>query len=189
STRHTRAGRSAAEIDRLAAVVASHVQIEAHGEYESRRNAVRPPVSRTVRLEPKSAADVDGLPDEPPGAPTDERTRVVYEQGLQLARDLAARGRVDDYVVDVQAVGLGEVTLVAVPAELFLALGESIRAATGPDVIVLGYTNGYLGYLLSWDMLPTYETLVSPVRPGSGERIADAAVRAVQAVRRSEERE
>lgn len=189
STRHTRAGRSAAEIDRLAAVVASHVQIEAHGEYESRRNAVRPPVSRTVRLEPKSAADVDGLPDEPPGAPTDERTRVVYEQGLQLARDLAARGRVDDYVVDVQAVGLGDVTLVAVPAELFLALGESIRAATGPDVIVLGYTNGYLGYLPSRDTPPTYETLVSPVRPGSGERVADAAVRAVQAVRRSEERE
>ncbi|WP_026876464.1 hypothetical protein [Jiangella gansuensis] len=88
----------------------------------------------------------------------------MFEQGRRIAHDLASRGHGEPYDVEIQAVGLGGITLVAIPAELFLELGESIRGAAGPDVVVLGYTNGYLGYLPAAQTPPTYETLVSPVQ-------------------------
>ena len=48
--------------------------------------------------------------------------------------------------------------------------------ARWPFVLLLGYTNGYVGYIPSRaayaDM--DYEVLMSPFAPGSGERLANA---------------
>ncbi|WP_053205047.1 hypothetical protein [Jiangella muralis] len=183
STRHTRRGRGPAELARLASLVAAELPLAPSGEPGP--DAVRLPVSRQVRLEPKTAAEVAAATRATAAGGADARARQVFEQGRRIAGELAARG--EPYDVDVQAVRLGGVTLVAVPGELFLELGEAIRAAAGPDVIVLGYTNGYLGYLPSRDTPPTYETLVSPVRPGSGERVADVAVQVARIVAAAEE--
>jgi hypothetical protein len=184
STRHTRQGRSPHEIDRLAAVAADRLELGANRTSQRQVDALRPPVSRVVRLEPKLPAEVDAsIVAAPPTAiRADARSRLVFEQGRRMARELATRTRAEAYDVEIQAVGLAGVTLVAIPAELFLELGESIRAAAGSDVIVLGYTNGYLGYLPSQSTPPTYETLVSPVRLGSGERVVEAAVQAAEEV-------
>ncbi|TDD68171.1 hypothetical protein E1262_16390 [Jiangella aurantiaca] len=180
STRHTRRGRSTAELDRLAALVAGDLRLEP--SHEPGPDAVRLPRSRTVRLAPKTAAEVTAATRATAAEAADERSRQVFEQGRRIARDLAARRRGEPYAVDVQAVRIGGVTLVAIPGELFLELGEAIRAAAGPEVIVLGYANGYLGYLPSRSTPPTYETLVSPVRPGSGEQVVDAAVQVAGSV-------
>lgn len=47
--------------------------------------------------------------------------------------------------------------------------------------MVLGYTNGYLGYLPARDTQPCYETYASPVTSGSSEIVVEAAVAAVAA--------
>ncbi|WP_157987968.1 hypothetical protein [Jiangella endophytica] len=185
STRHTRRGRGTAELDRLAGLVAGDLRLEP--ARESGPDAVRPPVSHPVRLAPKTAAEVTAATRASAADAVDARTRQVFEQGRRIARDLAARRRGEPYDVDLQAVRLGGVTLVAIPGELFLELGEAIRAGAGPDVVVLGYANGYLGYLPSLSTSPTYETLVSPVRPGSGEQVVDAAVEVARSVIHGEE--
>lgn len=192
STRHTRRDRSWSEVGRLGHVVAEHVQIDAlriDGLVASplEQARIRPPSTRVVALEPKRPDEVDvALSFKPDQLPSDERTRLVLEQGRRIAADLAARARTEQYRVAIEAVGLGSVTLVAVPAELFLELGEAIRAGasagSGSAVVVLGYTNGYLGYLAARDTPPTYETLVSPVRRGSGEQLVEAAIALAQEV-------
>lgn len=188
STRHTRQGRTRAETDRLAALVADHLDLAAPRTPRG-AGAVGPPVSRHVRLAAKPPAEVDvATTATPPTAvQADARSLDVFRQGQRMARELAARWHSDTYEVEIQAVRLGGITLVAVPGELFLELGEAIRAAAGGAAVVLGYTNGYLGYLPTRDTPPTYETLVSPVRLGSGEQVADTAARAAAAVA-SEER-
>lgn len=185
STRHTRRGRSRAEIDRLAAAVAGGLSWEA--PYLD--GAVGRPVSLGVRLTAKLPSEVDSEVRPPAAVLADARSRQVFEQGQRIARELAARSRPSSYELELQAVSLAGITLVAVPGELFLELGESIRAAAGSNVVVLGYANGYLGYLPARGTPPTYETLVSPVRLGSGEEVADAAVRAARSAMSSAEPE
>lgn len=182
STRHTRQGRSPTEVDRLAAVVADNLELDAPRRPRRQPAAVGAPVSRLVRLDAKLPAEVDAATVAAPPAAVraDVRSRLVFEQGQRIARELATRRRAEAYDVEIQAISLAGVTLVAIPGELFLELGEAIRAAAGSDVVVLGYTNGYLGYLPTRSTPPTYETLVSPVRTGSGEQVVDAAVRLVE---------
>ncbi|PZF79870.1 hypothetical protein [Jiangella anatolica] len=187
STRHTRRGRSPAELDRLASLVAAALplppnQTPAPAPAPSRPgpDTIGPALERRVRLEPRTATELAAATAATADGSADERTRHVFDQGRRIAGELAARG--EPYDVDVQAVRLGGVTLVAIPGELFLELGEAIRAGAGLDVIVVGYANGYLGYLPSRGTSPTYETLVSPVRLGSGEQVVDAAVDAARSV-------
>lgn len=188
STRYTRQGRSAAEIDRLAAVVAAGLGVDR--PHRARPGTVTPPVTTSLRLPAKPRSEVDAavVAAPPTSALADTRVREVFEQGQRIARDLAAREHRDSYEIEIQAVGLAGLVLVAIPGELFLELGERIRERTGENVVVLGYTNGYLGYLPTADTPPTYETLVSPVRAGSGEQVVDAAVLAIESIRRSEQR-
>ncbi|WP_246090253.1 SIS domain-containing protein [Nonomuraea deserti] len=184
STRNTRRARDRAEIDRLGMLVAERLPIAAPPPGEPGEASVLAPASVRVELAPKrpeefaaasaAAADAQGA---------GERHRSVVHQGRRIARDLQAQGRTRPYEIEVQAIRLGDVTLVAVPGELFLDLGEAVRAASpahGSPVVVLGYTNGYLGYLPSRGTPATYETLVSPVAEGSGERVVAAAVHAVE---------
>ncbi|MEQ7011086.1 hypothetical protein ABN028_33395 [Actinopolymorpha sp. B17G11] len=190
STRHTRQGRSLNEIDRLAAVAANSLELDAARRSQPADGTIHPPASRVIRLEPKLPAEVEAaMAAVPPAAiQADARSHEVFEQGRRIARELATQRRVEAYDVEIQAVSLAGITLVAIPGELFLELGESIRGAAGSDVIVLGYANGYLGYLPSLSTPPTYETLVSPVRLGSGEQVVDAAVHIAESVRGGEER-
>jgi hypothetical protein len=73
---------------------------------------------------------------------------------------------------------LGELVLVGVPGELFASFGEQIAAAAEEPTLVLGYTNGYVGYLADGDAFAagTYEALASPYGPEDGERVAAAAM-------------
>jgi hypothetical protein len=73
---------------------------------------------------------------------------------------------------------LGEVTLAAVPGELFNRLGCAIRRADG-HVLLLGYTNGYIGYIPTRDAFAhelDYEVQVSRLAPGAGENLVEAIV-------------
>jgi hypothetical protein len=188
STRHTRRSREVGEIDRLGRLAAEAVDRTAPPPTPVANGGLRPPVSEVVALRPKRPTEVERQLGEPISPHlTDERSRWVLEQGRRIAAELASHQRVDPYEVDVQAIELDVVTLVAVPAELYLDLGEAIRATAATDgrsVVVLGYTNGYLGYLPTHDAPTGYETYVSPVTAGSGETVVQAAVAAIKSMRR-----
>ncbi|TMR25435.1 hypothetical protein ETD86_00865 [Nonomuraea turkmeniaca] len=176
STRHTRRGRDQHEIDRLGTLVATRLHPTVQPADAPRNASVVPAVSTRVRLAAKRPEEAV-VPDDV--GVTDERGQSVLEQGRRIARDMMAGDHSDPYEIEVQAVGLDAVTLVAVPGELFLELGEKVRAAAaapGIDVVVIGYANGYLGYLPSRDTPTSYETLVSPVAEGSGELVVAAAI-------------
>jgi hypothetical protein len=73
---------------------------------------------------------------------------------------------------------LGEVTLAAVPGELFNRLGCAIRQA-GRHVLLLGYTNGYIGYIPTREAYAhelDYEVQVTRLAPGAGEKLVEAIV-------------
>ncbi|MER5705136.1 hypothetical protein ABT023_24755 [Micromonospora sp. NPDC002296] len=189
STRHTRQGAGRPEVDRLGARVASRVEPSPHAGHHPAA-PVRPPVSRNVRLRPKQPAELDASARPTPQVEND-RIRLVLRQGLRIAEEQAARRRTEPYVVEVAAVDLDGVTVVGVPGELFLELGEAIRSASADqdsDVVVLGYTNGYLGYLPTRDTPPCYETYASPVSSGSGEALVEAAVQAAVEATRDRDR-
>ena len=187
STRNTRRSRTAEATAALAGVVSGEL---ADALERSRAVwAASTPITlrdarRTIELPHLAGDDLD-LP--PVGSDisgsTDDadlsRNEFTRRQGLELARALRSDARASDYPFEICGVALGNVVFIAIPAELFLRLGESIRDALAPaSVFVIGYANGYLGYLPDRSSFnaPTYETYASPVPQGSGERVADEAI-------------
>ncbi|MFB6610847.1 hypothetical protein ACFCVO_11035 [Agromyces sp. NPDC056379] len=179
STRATRRARSLAEIDRLAGRIASALRGALAAPTPATIGGLILPISRTISL-PASGDSEHALlaPRLDPADAFSERRRVVLEQGLALAaanRERLAPGTTE---VTLEVFALAHIRLVAVPAELYLSLAERIRTEhpfPGP-VIVIGYTNGYLGYLPDADAPVSYETVVSPVGRGSGELLVAAAL-------------
>lgn len=182
STRHTRRARTWAEIDRLAdrAAAALALAITTEPGAEGRPDQIRSVITRrvTVKLAPKSPTH---LPDRPLPLtdPHPDRNELTYRQGWRLATEILDAARPEFHPVALETVRLGDIDLLAVPAELFLSLAEQIRqSAPSPEhFLFFGYANGYLGYLpdRAAYLEPAYEVLVSPVAPGSGELVAQAA--------------
>jgi len=137
--------------------------------------------STTVRLEPRS---LDGTPLSHSGETDAALTggeRRKSETRAQGARLLERLAHVDPALipstVEIRAWRLGGLTLIAIPGELFASLGGRIvEAAPGP-ALVLGYTNGYAGYLadLAAYETGTYEALASPFASSAGEAVVRAA--------------
>jgi len=104
------------------------------------------------------------------------RTLETALQGIQAAqmKTPAQEERAQDMTVSVAL--LGELALAAVPGELYNRLGAAIKQANERFVVLLGYTNGYVGYLPSREAYKEldYEVLMSPFAAGSGERLVEA---------------
>lgn len=104
------------------------------------------------------------------------RTLGTVLQGLQAAQQRALMQGEQVRNVTVSAAVVGECALMAVPGELYNNLGAQIKQGAELFVLLLGYTNGYVGYIPSRaayaDM--DYEVLMSPFAPGSGERLENA---------------
>lgn len=188
STRHTRRGHGGAELQRLGAAVADHCLAE----------LTRPAVpvwgagdtlawrSRSTRLAPKPSSDADRL------AMVELATRAVASARtgddpatLRIAEGDLTGARLastvelpeDEIEVEVAAARIGALAVAALPGEPFLALGEVIRRPRSGPTAVLGYANGYPGYLPTrgaYDR-PRYEVLAAAAAPGSGERLAEIA--------------
>jgi hypothetical protein len=83
----------------------------------------------------------------------------------------------------VQAVLIGDVAIVGVPAEYFTALGLDIkRRSPFPRTYIAELANDWIGYLPDREghRLGGYQTwtgLHSYAEPGTGERLADEAVK------------
>jgi hypothetical protein len=83
---------------------------------------------------------------------------------------------------EVQAVSLGELVLVTLPAEPFCELGLRIKEGVHPrDAWVVGYANGMVGYVPTREAFARggYETTFcggSCLAPEAGDMLVDAAV-------------
>lgn len=87
--------------------------------------------------------------------------------------------------VRISALGLGPLTHVGVQGELFVELGQRIRAELGDDrTAIAALSDGTVGYIPTAAAFDEggYEPNASVLRPGEGERLADAVVALVRAV-------
>lgn len=182
STRTTRQARDTAEIDRIASRVAdavrSTLRAGADDEHPEGDASLVAPLAVTLDLPARPP-----LPDtadhaaEAPQDPFSARRQAVLEQGIALAEESRTRLSTHQHSVTIEVGVIDAVRLVAVPAELYLGLAEQIRAGyPAHPTVVLGYTNGYLGYVPDREAPLSYETVVSPVAAGSGEAIVEAAL-------------
>ena len=83
---------------------------------------------------------------------------------------------------EVQVLRIGDWLVAGVPGELVTCLGQDIRQAASPlPTWVIGYANGYLGYIAPKEahLLGGYETSAgrwSPLAPGAAETLRDVAI-------------
>jgi hypothetical protein len=182
STRTTRQARDTPEIDRIASRVADAVRStlsrETGEEHPGGEGALRAPSAVTLDLpsRPRPPEAVVSAVDTQQD-PFSARRQAVLEQGIALAEESRTRLSTHQHSITIEAGVIDGVRLVAIPAELYLGLAEQIREGhPGQPTVVLGYTNGYLGYVPDRQAPLSYETVVSPVAAGSGEAIVAAAL-------------
>lgn len=107
-----------------------------------------------------------------------------YDKTQQLVLDEIAREKTAK--AEVQAVFLGEIVYVAIPAEYFVQHGLRIKEQTHPwRTRVAGYANGMLGYVPTKDAFARggYETTFgyrSKLAPEAGDLLAEAAIELVR---------
>ncbi|GAA2656992.1 hypothetical protein GCM10010412_027370 [Nonomuraea recticatena] len=203
STRHTRRGQDAAELDRLGAVVADRCLdlltdsggVHSGGSGRGGEGAGRAAGGRvwaagsrvgTARrrialARAAVAVDADSLAAdleraEAAGDPVSARLARSRVEGLRARHTPAAEAGAIDAEVGVARVG--GLALVGLPGEPFLAVADQIAEAAPCPTVVLGYVNGYPGYLPTADAYrrTEYEVLASQVAEGSAEQLAATAL-------------
>ena len=130
----------------------------------------------------------DGLLPSPPdlAEPQTEDTRRIAETRAQGQMLLERLGQVDPATipqqVELRAWRLGGLNLVAIPGELFASLGARITNAAPGPALILGYANGYVGYLpdAAAYEAATYEALASPYSPDAGEAVVRTAISLIE---------
>jgi len=88
----------------------------------------------------------------------------------------------ETYEAEVQVLQVGDLIIVAVPGELFveyaLEMRARIRQMLGKEMILVGFANGYIGYIVTPRAMETggYEASVARVGPSAGRRMTETAV-------------
>jgi hypothetical protein len=105
---------------------------------------------------------------------------ALYDQFMPaLLERIRARGT---QPAEVQALSVGNVTFVSIPAEYFVEHGLRIKEESYPrHALVVGHANGMVGYLPTREAFARggYETTFSPghrMAPEAGDLLADAAI-------------
>ncbi len=102
---------------------------------------------RRIAAEPEPAYP-DAWPDDVHTATSAQRFPQHYQRGaLNMYRDMRKRRDVPIHA-EVQALTMGDAAILGIPFELFSKPGRVIRDRSSfRTTLVLGYSNGYLGYL------------------------------------------
>ncbi len=189
STRFTRHSQDVAEVERVGAGLAA----AAHSALAEARS-IDGPIRygrETVALPPRELVEPDNVLASSTGriSTAEERKQITRRQGAALLTKLVEAG--PDAIrtsLELEAWAVGDLTLVAVPGELFASLGARITKAS--STLLLGYANGYVGYLADNAAYEaqTYEALASPFAPGAGEIVAEAGLDLVNRIRTGNER-
>ena len=191
STRHTRQGQGFDELERIGALLAqqAYALLAVAQPLKLDLPRVRESIITLEQKEPFAPADLVASiqsvqtrisAERQAGNLAQARTLETTLQGLQAAQrgilENESESKEHEHEITVSVALLGECALVAVPGELYNELGARIKRAGERFVLVLGYTNGYAGYLPTKAAYAEmdYEVLMSPFAPGAGERLAEA---------------
>lgn len=115
------------------------------------------------------------------GAPPPEvRKAFTAVQGAEGTLSLAVHGESSlPCAGEIQVVRLGDVALVGVPFELFSPFGIAIKRQSSFDTtMVIGYCNGYLGYVVTPEACAarTYEAGVTRFAPSAGDVLVNSVL-------------
>ncbi len=189
STRHARRGQDFEELERLGRLLAEQAQGVLRGTHPLQLampivREERVPLERKALLDAASLEAAATAVEEQrvqalrTGNPAEARTLETTLQGIRAASRSAETPADVPEAVTITTASLGDLKTVAIPGELYHQLGEELRHHLGPAGLLLGYTNGYLGYLPTREAYGTmdYEVLMSPFVAGTGERIVAAAL-------------
>jgi neutral ceramidase len=185
STRHLRQGQSFEELERIGRLLAEAAERCIATTHPLR---LAPPLIReqTVAPKRKTPLDKDTLATAAEslsrqraaalaaGNIAQARTLETGLQGIRAAQHIGSSQQQNlPPALTVATARLGELALVAVPGELYNRLGAQIHHGVGSPVLVLGYTNGYAGYLPTREAYQSldYEVLMSPFAAGAGEEV------------------
>lgn len=162
----------------------------------ARESAVPLPAGRIGAIRRRFPFRVRTFDDAAEAAAIDRYTAAHAPDAAALIRDLFADARRDllphagtERTTWLQVIALGDVAIVGVPAEYFTVLGIDIkRRSPFPHTIVAGLANDWIGYLPDREAhaLGGYQTWSgyhSYAEPGTGERMADEAVRMLHELR------
>lgn len=112
--------------------------------------------------------------------------RDWFRYSLARLKEARAAGEGADAIV--QVIRIGELFLVAIPAEYFTEFGLKIKEKTGRPTMVVTLANGWLGYIPTPEALARkggHETTLhisSKMEPDAGDLMADSALRQIQAI-------
>jgi neutral ceramidase len=184
STRHTRQGQGFDELERLGGLMAQQAfdLLSTAQPLELALPNMRSTVVSLERKEPFSPETLVSYThliqarmnaELQAGHVAQARTLETALQGIQAVQMQTPVREEGAQDMTVSVALLGELALAAVPGELYNRLGEAIKQASERFVMLLGYTNDYVGYLPSREAYEEldYEVLMSPFAPGSGERL------------------
>jgi hypothetical protein len=189
STRFARRESSFAEVDRLgdtvaAAVVSGLGDLDLVGDGLRRASASALLPMRERDAEAEARAHEEALAAwkaiEYDEAVHEATKRLVYTrlQGAEILRDMTALPPVSA-AIGGWALG-NTLALATVPGELFSSCGRLIEQGSAFDPTwVVGYANGYVGYLVDSGAVAagTYEALASPYGSGAGQVVTETALR------------
>jgi hypothetical protein len=117
-------------------------------------------------------------------AASDRRVAETALFGARRTLRLVTDGLPATLDARVTAIQIGRLTLVTLPGEPFTEVGGEIVRRAGGDVAVLGYTNGYIGYLPTAHAQDGYEVGASVVSAAGVDLLVTAASELVCQVRR-----
>jgi len=111
-------------------------------------------------------------------SPAVSRITSTAIQGVEVALARTRQPRVDHYALELSAARLGGLTLLGIGGEPFLSIRHDLLDRIDGPCIVLGYTNGYVGYLVDAPAYqePGYEMLSSPFECDVGENTISALI-------------
>jgi len=188
-----RLGRTVAgEVIKASGFIRGETEIKLAGESTTLNLAPRriPPVEESQAALKAAEAELAKL--EQAGAAPEILEGMKNRMRLQSMNLNIARGLKegtynfpDVYDAEVQALRLGDLVIVAIPGEIFveyaLELRQRVRQTVGCSMFLSGYSNGYLGYIVTPRAAITggYEASVSRLRPDAGRRMTEAAMELV----------
>jgi hypothetical protein len=154
--------------------------------------------ARTIPPEAESAAELERLEAELKSARERKAPRAFVrsiQQKMRIpqinmmvakARKAGTMKLPDRFDAEVQVLQIGGLILVTIPGEIFVEYALELRARIaqelGHSMCLVGYTNGYIGYIVTPRASQTggYEASVARVPPDSGRKLTETAMELVR---------
>jgi hypothetical protein len=118
------------------------------------------------------------------GIPQSEiRKLQINIEGAIAIADLVETYKQREIEIEIQAIKIGNTILVGVPAELSVVIGKHIKRKAKPkNALIIGYANGYVGYIPSSELYRKggYEVMVTPFYSDAEEKIKNVILRAIR---------